>query len=109
MSRSTPILVSTLQTTARPFVELKLVQGQAVRTRNVFLAFWGDFRFLFGGRMGVYQALLKTTRDEAVADMITQAEGLNADAVLGFRIQNSSIEEGAAEVLAYGTAIKYKD
>ena len=92
----------------RSFVEIKLVQGQAVRTRNIFSSFYGDFRFIFGGRMKIYQELLKTTRDEAVEDMLTQAESVGADAVLGFRIQNSSIEEGAAEVLAYGTAVKFK-
>ncbi len=103
------VFISTLHTTRRPFTELALVQGQAVRTRNLFASFWGDFRFIFGGRMGIYQQLLKTTRDEAVDDMIAQAQKLGADGVLGFRIQNSSIEEGAAEVLAYGTAIKYTD
>jgi uncharacterized protein YbjQ (UPF0145 family) len=103
------VVISTLQTASRPFVEIKLVQGQAVRTRNMFATFFGDFRFIFGGRMGIYQELLKTTRDEAVEDMLTQAESLGADAVIGFRLQNSSIEEGAAEVLAYGTAVKFKD
>ena len=109
MSRQTSLLVSTLTIASRqqPFVELGLVQGHCVRARNIFTTFFADFRSIVGGRSETYQELIKTCRDEAIQDMIKQGEAIQADAIIGFRIETGNQAE-FAEVLAYGTAIKYK-
>ena len=57
--------------------------------------------------MQTYQDLLKQCRDEATDLMVQNAEKLQANAILNVRLQNSSIEEGAAEVLAIGTAVRF--
>ncbi|MCK4501109.1 YbjQ family protein [Candidatus Babeliales bacterium] len=103
------IFVSSLPTItpARKCTDIGLVSGSVVKTRNIFLHFFTDFRFVFGGNMRTYEDLLLESRNEAFNIMMEQAEFAKADAVLGVRIQNSSIADGASEVLVYGTAVKY--
>jgi uncharacterized protein YbjQ (UPF0145 family) len=89
------------------FQEIGLVQGQCVQTRNIAMHIITSFRFLVGGEMITYDRLLKETRQKALSEMIEEAEKVGADAVIGIRLQNSSITEGACETMAYGTAVKY--
>ena len=100
------MIISTLSQT-RPFTEIGLVKGSVVKTGHAFQHFATSFRFVFGGNMKTYEDLLNETRSEAIDLMVKEAECYGADAVIGVRIQNSSIMEGASEILAYGTAIKY--
>lgn len=103
------VFVSTLPklSSARDCTHLGLVSGSVVKTRNVLLHFFTEFRFVFGGNMRTYEELMEDSRNEAFNIMVSQAKNIRADAVIGVRIQNSSIAEGASEVLVYGTAVKF--
>ena len=63
---------------------------------------------IVGGELVGYSKLLKTSRDQAYARMIEDAQAKGANAILGFRFQTSTVAQGAAEILAYGTAVKIK-
>ena len=83
-----------------------LVQGSTVRSRNVGADAFAFLKNVIGGELVGYSKLLKTSRDQAYA--LEDAESKGADAILGFRFQTSTVAAGAAEILAYGTAVKIK-
>ena len=85
-----------------------LVQGSTVRSRNVGADAFAMLKNVIGGELVGYSKLLKTSRDQAFARMLEDAESKGADAILGFRFQTSTVAAGAAEILAYGTAVKIK-
>ena len=85
-----------------------LVRGNAVRTRGIGYDIMAGFRSIFGGQVRQYEQLLRDTREEATTQMIAEAEGLGADAILGTRFTTSQVGAGFAEILAYGTAVKIK-
>jgi uncharacterized protein YbjQ (UPF0145 family) len=85
-----------------------LVQGSTVRSRNVGADAFAFLKNVIGGELVGYSKLLKTSRDQAYARMLEDAKSKGADAILGFRFQTSTVAAGAAEILAYGTAVKIK-
>ena len=85
-----------------------LVQGSTVRARNFGSDFLANIKNIVGGELVGYSKLLQTSREQAYSRMIEDAKSKEADAILGFRFQTSTIAQGAAEILAYGTAVKIK-
>ena len=85
-----------------------LVQGSTVRARNFGSDFLANIKNIVGGELVGYSKLLQTSREQAYSRMIEDAKSKAADAILGFRFQTSTIAQGAAEILAYGTAVKIK-
>ena len=85
-----------------------LVKGSTVRARNVGSDFLANIKNIVGGELVGYSKLLQTSREQAYSRMIEDAKSKEADAILGFRFQTSTIAQGAAEILAYGTAVKIK-
>lgn len=85
---------------------LGLVRGNTVRARNIGRDFTAFARNLVGGEVKAYTQLLNEAREEALARLRQEAESLGADAVIGIRFGTSSIMQGAAEILVYGTAVK---
>ena len=85
-----------------------LVQGSTVRSRNFGSDFLATLKNLVGGELVGYSKLLKTSREQAYSRMITDAKSKGANGILGFRFQTSTVAQGAAEILAYGTAVKIK-
>ena len=85
-----------------------LVQGSTVRARNFGSDFLANIKNIVGGELVGYSKLLQTSREQAYTRMIEDAKSKEADAILGFRFQTSTIAQGAAEILAYGTAVKIK-
>ena len=83
-----------------------LVQGSTVRARNFGSDFLANIKNIVGGELVGYSKLLQTSREQAYSRMIEDAKSKEADAILGFRFQTSTIAQGAAEILAYGTAVK---
>ena len=65
-------------------------------------------RSVVGGKVGVYSEMLSEARAEATRLMVTEAEGLNADAVVNVRYTTSAISQGMSEILAYGTAVRLR-
>ena len=84
---------------------LGLVRGSAIRSRNVFQDFSEWVRNLVGSELQHYTKMMAEAREQALDRMIDQARMLGADAVVGVRIATSSITRGAAELVAYGTAV----
>ena len=84
---------------------LGLVQGSTVRAKNVGRDIMAGLKNIVGGELKGYTELLQESREEAVRRMSQQAEAVGANAVLNIRFTTSSIAQGAAELLAYGTAV----
>lgn len=85
-----------------------LVQGSTVRGRNIGSDFLAQLKNVVGGELVGYSKLLTSSREQAYSRMIDDAKSKGANAVLGFRFQTSTVASGAAEILAYGTAVKIK-
>ncbi len=86
---------------------LGLVRGSEMKAVHLGKDIMAGVRHLTGGDVKEYADLLKDARDEAVEEMVAEAEEMGADAVLGFRFATSTISRGTAEIVAYGTAVKF--
>jgi|SRR5690606_9065920 len=84
---------------------LGLVQGSTVRAKHVGKDIMAGLKNIVGGELKGYTELLREAREEATQRMVQQAQGVGANAVLNVRFATSSITQGAAEMLAYGTAV----
>ena len=84
---------------------LGLVQGSTVRAKHAGRDIMAGFKNLFGGELRGYTELLSESREEAIRRMTEQATAVGANAVLNVRFSTSSVSQGAAEILAYGTAV----
>lgn len=88
---------------------LGLVKGTVVQSKNIGKDFMAGMKTLVGGEIGSYTELLNEARQIAIKRMVDDAAQLGADAIIGIRFASSSIMQGASEVLAYGTAVKFKE
>jgi uncharacterized protein YbjQ (UPF0145 family) len=84
---------------------LGLVRGNTIRARHVGQDIKAAFRNLIGGEVVEYTKLMAESREQAIDRMVATAEELGANAVLAMRFTTSEIMGGAAELLAYGTAV----
>ena len=101
------IVVTTETVEGRSIAEVYgLVRGSTVRARNVGRDIIAGLRNVVGGEITEYTNLLSQSRDEAMSRMVGEAEALGADAVVNVRFTTSAVMGGAAEILAYGTAVK---
>jgi uncharacterized protein YbjQ (UPF0145 family) len=87
--------------------ELGLVQGSTVRGKHLGKDIGAFFKGLVGGEIKGYSELLVEGREEAIDRMTNEAETLGADAIVNVRMTTSSITGGAAELMVYGTAVKF--
>jgi uncharacterized protein YbjQ (UPF0145 family) len=87
---------------------LGLVRGSTVRARNVGKDIFAGFKNFVGGEISEYTELLADSREEALKRMNDDAQRLGADAIIGMRFTTSAVMQGAAEILAFGTAVKLK-
>jgi uncharacterized protein YbjQ (UPF0145 family) len=85
---------------------LGLVRGNTIRARNMGRDIVAGLRNIVGGEIKEYTVMLSQARDQAIDRMIKQAETMGANAVLGVRFTTSQTMSGAAEILAYGTAVR---
>ncbi len=83
-----------------------VVNGSTVRAKHLGRDFMAGLKNLVGGELVGYTELLQESRKEAVERMVQQAESLGANAVVNIRFSTSSISQGAAELFAYGTAVR---
>ena len=84
---------------------LGLVRGNTIRARHVGKDIMAAMRNLVGGEVTEYAKLLAESREQALDRMVEQAEALDANAVIGLQFQTSVVMGGAAEMMAYGTAV----
>lgn len=83
-----------------------VVQGSTVRARHAGADFAAGLKNIVGGELRGYTKLLEDARSEAMERMTKQAEQMGADAVINVRFATSAITQGAAELMAYGTAVR---
>ena len=87
---------------------LGMVKGTVVYSKNFGRDFMASMKTLVGGEIVGYTEMLNEARQIATKRMVDAAEALGADAIIGLRYASSSLMQGAAEVMAYGTAVKFK-
>ncbi|MEL7536808.1 MAG: YbjQ family protein [Pseudomonadota bacterium] len=85
---------------------LGLVRGNTIRARHVGKDIIASLRSIVGGEIGEYTKMLAESREQALDRMIAEAKRLGADAIVGLRFETAPVMQGAAELLAYGTAVK---
>lgn len=101
------IVVNTETVPGRTITQLLgLVQGNTIRAKHLGRDIAASFKNLVGGEIRGYTELLTEARREAVTRMMAQAEQLGADAIVNVRFTTSAVTSGAAELYAYGTAVK---
>ena len=86
-----------------------MVSGSTVRAKHAGKDLLASFKNFFGGEIKGYTELMEESRKEATARMIQLAQRMGADAIINVRYATSAITTGAAEVYAYGTAVKLED
>ena len=102
------ILVNTPTIEGRILQHLGMVTGNTVQSKNAFKDIGAGFRNLVGGEIVSYSKMLAEARDIAIGRMIAQAQNMGADAIVNVKFSSASIMDGAAEILAWGTAVKFK-
>jgi uncharacterized protein YbjQ (UPF0145 family) len=101
------IVVTTEQIEGKRITEtLGLVRGSTIRARHVGRDIMAGLRNIVGGEVKDYTVMLAQAREEAIQRMIERAEEMGANAIVGTRFVTSMVMSGAAEMVAYGTAVK---
>lgn len=85
---------------------LGIARGSTVRARNIGRDIFAGFKSIVGGEIDEYTQLQAQSREQAMQRMVEDAEKLGADAIVNLRLSTSMVMQGAAEILAYGTAVK---
>ncbi len=102
------IIVNTPDLKGREYEEIEMVAGSIVLSKHIGKDIMAGFKTIVGGEIQGYTEMLIDARTQAVQRMQNRAEQLGADAIVNMRFATSAIMESAAEVVAYGTAVKFK-
>jgi uncharacterized protein YbjQ (UPF0145 family) len=103
------ILVNTDFISGKELETISLVKGSTIQSRNIGRDITQSLKSLIGGELRAYTEMMNDARALATKRMAEEAEGLGADAVISIRYASSSVMQNAAEVIAYGTAVKFKN
>ena len=93
--------------TGKTLETLGLVEGSTVQSKHIGRDIAASFKTIVGGELKGYTEMMNEARKKATARMIEQAEAMGADAIVGVRYASSAVMDGAAEIMAYGTAVKF--
>ena len=102
------ILTTTENINGKNLEMLGLVKGSTIQTVNAFRDIGAGLKTLVGGELTKYNDMMNNARALATKRMVEEAQSLGADAVVCVRYSSASIMQSAAEVMAYGTAVKFK-
>lgn len=102
------LLVTTEYISGKEFEMLGLVKGSTIQSKNVGRDITQSFKTLVGGELKAYTEMMNDARNLATDRMVEEAKKLGADAIVAMRYASASVMAGAAEVMAYGTAVKFK-
>ena len=102
------LLVNTEYIGGKELEMLGMVKGSVVRTKNVGNVIMASFKTLVGGEIASYTDLMNEARSIATKRMVEEAEKMGADAIVAIRYSSATVMGGAAEIMAYGTAVKFK-
>ncbi len=101
-------ILTTDHVPGREIEALGLVRGSTVRAKHIGTDIVAGLRNLVGGEVREYASLMAGAREQALDRMIEEARAQGADAVIATRFETSTIAQGASEILAYGTAVRFK-
>lgn len=102
------ILVNTDYISGKDFEMLGLVKGSTIQSKNIGRDITQGFKTIIGGELKSYTEMMNDARELATKRMAEETEALGADAVVNVRYSSAAVMQGAAEVMAYGTAVKFK-
>ncbi|MBR2529391.1 MAG: YbjQ family protein [Blautia sp.] len=102
------ILTTTEGLSGKELEMLGLVKGSTIQTVNAFKDIGAGLKTLVGGELTKYNEMMNKARALATKRMVEEAESLGADAIVCVRYSSSSIMQSAAEIMAYGTAVKFR-
>ena len=102
------ILVNTDYISGKEFEMLELVKGSTIQSKNVGRDISQGLKTLIGGELTAYNDMMNDARALATKRMVAEATVLGADAVVNIRYSSAAVMQGAAEVISYGTAVKFK-
>ena len=101
------ILVNTDYISGKELEMLGLVKGSTIQSKHIGNDIAQSFKTLVGGELKSYNDMMNEARALATKRMVAEAEALGADAIVNIRYASSAVMQGAAEVIAYGTAVKF--
>ena len=101
------IIVNTDYISGKDLEMLGLVKGSTIQSKNFGRDISQSFKTLVGGELKAYTEMMNEARALATKRMVEEAEKLGADAVVNIRYASAAVMQGAAEVMAYGTAVKF--
>ena len=102
------ILVNTDYISGKQLEMLSLVKGSTIQSKHIGKDISQSFKTLVGGELTAYNEMMNEARAIATKRMVQEAEALGADAVVNIRYASAAVMQGAAEVIAYGTAVKFR-
>lgn len=102
------ILVNTEYIAGKELEMVGLVKGSTIQSKNIGRDITQSFKTLVGGELKAYTEMMNDARALATKRMVAEAEALGADAIVCVRYASAAVMQGAAEIMAYGTAVKFK-
>ena len=102
------ILVNTDFISGKELETLQLVKGSTIQSKNLGVDILQGLKTLVGGELKGYTEMMNSARALATKRMVEEAEKLGADGIVNIRYASSSVMQNAAEVIAYGTAVKFR-
>ncbi len=103
------ILVNTDYISGKELETLSLVKGSTIQSKHIGKDILQSFKTVVGGELTSYNEMMNEARALATKRMVEEAEALGADAIVNIRYASSAVMQGAAEVIVYGTAVKFID
>jgi len=103
------LMVTTDYIAGKELEMLGLVKGSTIQSKHLGSDISQSFKTLVGGELKSYNEMMNTARALATKRMVQEADELGADAIIGIRYASAAVMQGAAEVMAYGTAVRYRE
>ena len=102
------LIVTTDYISGKELDMLGIVKGATIQTKHLGKDITQSFKTLVGGELSAYTEMMNDARALATKRMVQEAEALGADAIVGVRYGSAAVMQSAAEVMAYGTAVKFR-
>ena len=102
------LIVTTEYISGKELEMLGMVKGSTIQSKHLGKDISQSFKTLVGGELKSYNEMMNEARALATKRMVQEAEALGADAIVGVRYASAAVMQGAAEVMAYGTAVKFR-
>ena len=102
------LIVNTDFISGKEIETVQLVKGSIVISKNVVRDIFAGLKTIIGGEIAGYSEMMNEARQKATERMIQEARSIGADAIINVRYSTSSLMASAAEIIAYGTAVRYK-